>query len=75
MPQRVLPSLVLLACLAVCASAEDGKKQEGKKGGPKVGEAAPNFKATVLGNDEEVELAEVLKKERKPVVLIFGSST
>lgn len=75
MSRKLFIGSILFACLAIHASAEDGTKERGKKGGPDVGDAAPNFKATVLGGDEEVELAEVLKKERKPVVLIFGSST
>lgn len=73
MSSRLFSGFFLFICLGVYA--EDGPKQAGKKGGPDVGDAAPNFQATVLGSDVKVELAEVLKAEKKPVVLIFGSST
>ncbi len=43
--------------------------------GPEVGTEAPNFTAKVLASDRKVELKAVLAGERKPVVLIFGSTT
>lgn len=75
MSRKLFGGFVIFACLALCAFAEDRSNQGGKKGGPKVGDPAPDFTATVLGEDEEVKLSEVLKTQKKPVVLIFGSST
>lgn len=46
-----------------------------KGAGPDVGKEAPNFTAKVLGGDGKVELKAVVEKEKKPVVLIFGSYT
>lgn len=43
--------------------------------GPEVGKDAPNFTAKVLGGEGKVELKAALDKEKKPVVLIFGSYT
>lgn len=51
--------------------------QARKDPAPKVGDAAPDFKAWKLGGgkDEAVELRAVVEKEEKPVVLLFGSFT
>jgi hypothetical protein len=46
-----------------------------REGALKVGDDAPNFKAKVIGEKTEVELKKVIEKEKKPVVLIFGSYT
>ena len=43
--------------------------------GPDVGSEAPNFIASAQGGKEKVELKKVVEKEKKPVVLVFGSKT
>ncbi len=47
----------------------------GQEGSLKTGDAAPDVAATLLGTKERFELKKVLEKEKKPVVLIFGSYT
>jgi hypothetical protein len=60
------------ALLATVALAQD---RRGPDGAPAVGDVAPIFTAKVLGKNESVGLASVLEKEKRPVVLIFGSYT
>ncbi len=49
--------------------------QQRRDGDVKVGDPAPALKARSLADKSEVELKQVLEKEKKPVVLIFGSYT
>ena len=49
--------------------------QQRRDGDLKIGDTAPNLKAKALGQKAEVELRQVVEKEKKPVVLIFGSYT
>lgn len=66
-----------IAVLTVLIMAQD--KPGDKRGkppdrAPKAGSEAPNFKLKTLGDpDQEVELKSF--KDKKPVVLIFGSYT
>lgn len=61
------------------AEAQQGKGQGqqgrgGPDGGPKVGDAAPDFKIKSLADpNKEVQLSTF--KDKKPVCLIFGSYT
>jgi hypothetical protein len=42
-------------------------------GGPRIGDAAPDFKLKAKDGDKEVQLASF--KGKRPVVLVFGSYT
>ncbi len=65
----------LLAALTICSSILINFQDKNQKGeGPKVGENAPDFKLKVLTNSKtEIKLSSF--KDKKPVVLIFGSYT
>ena len=65
------------ALLAVCSllagtTAAQPKGKGGFGAGPEVGQPAPDFKLKLL-DGKEVQLASF--KDKKPVVLIFGSCT
>lgn len=60
-----------LAILAYFLAAQDRPRGTG----PEVGKEAPNFTAKMLGQEGKVELKAVVDKEKKPIVLIFGSYT
>jgi hypothetical protein len=70
-----IPAWVIVGLLTLPLVAQDKPKRQGDDRGPKVGDEAPNFKAKVIGKDEHVELKKLVEKEKKPVVLIFGSYT
>lgn len=60
--------------LALLLAFQDKPGKRPPDNPPKVGADAPNFKLKTLGNpDKEVELASF--KDKRPVVLIFGSYT
>ena len=66
--------IALWAALIVAQDKPGDKKGMPKDRAPKVGDAAPHFKLKTLGApDKEVELSSF--KDKKPVVLIFGSYT
>ncbi len=62
---------ILLSILALLLL----QAQAARDAAPKVGDEAPNFKAKVIGKEETVDLAAVVKEAKKPAVLIFGSIT
>ena len=67
-----MKSITTALILCICSSPAWAQRRDR---GPKVGDKAPNFKAKVIGADEHVELKDLVKKGKKPVVLIFGSYT
>ena len=67
-----LSTMVLAVALASAAHAQG---RRGRDNAPKAGDAAPNFKAKMIGKREFVELKRAVEKSKKPVVLIFGSYT
>ena len=68
-----IPMFLLAAALAATAAAR--AQDRGPDRAPARGEVAPVFTAKVLGKDEAVCLSTVVAREKKPVVLIFGSYT
>jgi len=66
----LLTALVVLT--GTTAAQFQGKGKGGFGAGPEVGQPAPDFKLKLL-DGKEVQLASF--KEKKPVVLIFGSCT
>ena len=73
--------LVAVCCFALLASDVDAqRKKRGRKmrrsdhKALKVAEMAPEFKIKSLDGKSEFDLAES-KKDKKPIVLIFGSYT
>jgi peroxiredoxin len=65
-----MKTIILLSLLL----AQDKRGQMPPDRAPKVGDDAPNFKLKMLGApDKEVELASF--KDKKPVLLVFGSYT
>ena len=66
-------ALVLTMALSSTALAQG--RQRGRDNAPKVGQAAPDFKAKRIGKSDYVELSKAVRKAKKPVVLIFGSIT
>ena len=42
-------------------------------GAPKAGDKAPDFRATALGDKARFELSKAIEKEKRPIVLVFGS--
>jgi hypothetical protein len=71
--KRTLVCLALLLSFPLMAEAQ-GRRRRGD-GGPKVGDAAPNFAAKRLKQKEIIEIKDLIKKSDKPIVLIFGSYT
>jgi hypothetical protein len=70
---RTATWLAILGAAAL-AAAQDKRGRMPADRAPKVGDEAPNFKLKTLGDpDKEVELKSF--KDKKPVVLIFGSYT
>ena len=72
-------ALVMSLAFSTAAYAQRGGRG-GADNAPKVGDDAPDFKAKKIGGkkkekEEFVELKKLIKKEKKPVVLIFGSIT
>jgi hypothetical protein len=66
--------IAILAALILAQDRPGDKKGKPPDRAPKVGSEAPNFKLKTLGApDTEVELSSF--KDKKPVVLIFGSYT
>jgi len=72
---------LLLAALIVFVTAgpANAQRRNNMSGGPKVGAKAPDFKARSLGpaikKGTVIQLSKIIKKYKKPVVLIFGSYT
>ena len=71
--KTTIATFIALLVLATTVQAQGRNRGEDKS--PKVGDDAPNFTAKVVGKKDTVELKKLIKKEKKPVVLIFGSST
>ncbi len=71
----LLGVLALIVLSAPGLSAQGGPRPRPGGDGPAVGDRAPLFKARALGKKEDLELEKLLAKEKKPVVLIFGSFT
>jgi peroxiredoxin len=68
---KLMYVVLALATVVISVDAQD-KRSKGE--GPKVGEAAPDFKIKMLSDGKtEVQLSSF--KDKKPVILIFGSYT
>ena len=65
----------LILTLALSSTALAQGRRRGNDNAPKVGQVAPDFKAKRIGKSDYVELGKVVRKAKKPVVLIFGSIT
>ena len=72
--KKVIAGLVMVLVLSSAAYAQRGGGR-GRDSGPKVGEKAPDFELKVLSKKDKVKLSKIVKKNKKPVVLIFGSYT
>lgn len=69
MSTRITAALTVAVALLVPQAAE-------RPAGPAAGEKAPDFRATALGGRGEVfELGKAIEKGKRPIVLVFGSST
>lgn len=78
----MIRAAIVVAVLGLCPAVQaqqgggrsGGKQGQNGGGGPKVGEAAPDFELKTLA-DPNVTVGLSSFKDKKPVVLIFGSYT
>ncbi len=77
--KRIIVALTILTLAAGVADAQGRRRRRDRA--PKVGSKAPDFKLKTLAKKkgekkrEDVQLFKVIEKEKKPVVLVFGSYT
>ena len=70
----ILPILGFLAAVLGCTTTDSVSDSGNRRGGPRVGDLAPDFSLSVL-NEEGRQVTLSSFAGRKPVVLIFGSYT
>ena len=71
--KTLVNALILTLALSTAVLAQG--RRRGNDNAPKVGQAAPDFRAKRIGKSDYVELGKAIRKAKKPVVLIFGSIT
>ena len=76
--RKLVVAMALTMALSATAYAQGGRGRGGRggdDGAPKAGDKAPDFTAKFVGRKKMMKLSEIIKKGKKPVVLIFGSTT